>query len=107
MSRSKREWERVPGHIPPTHYVDNSIYTSREIFEEEMEKIFKKVWRFVCHESELPNVYDFRTTTVAGVPLVIVRGADGVIRTFLNSCSHRGAVVVREAAGNAKSFRCL
>ena len=106
MSRTAREWERVPS-LPPTHYLDNSIYTSEEIFSEEQEKIFKKLWIWVCHESEVVEVFDFRTVVVAGTPLVVTRGEDGQIRTFLNICSHRGAEVVREPAGNAPSFTCL
>ena len=106
MSLTAREWERVPS-LPPTHYLDNSIYASEQIFGEEEEKIFKKSWIFVCHESEVAEVFDFRTVVVAGTPLVVTRGEDGQIRTFLNICSHRGAEVVREPSGNALSFTCL
>ena len=62
-----------PGHLPPalppSHYLDNRIFTDPSIFREEQERLFSKVWQFVCHESELPNSGDFRTTQVAGKPL--------------------------------------
>jgi len=90
--------------LPGTHYLDNRIFTDAEIFRQEQSDIFQKVWMFVCHESEVANPGDFRTTRVAGKPIVIVRGQDGVIRTFFNVCRHRGAEVVREEAGNARSF---
>lgn len=93
--------------LPDTHYLDNRIFTDEGIFRQEQSDIFQKVWMFVCHESEIPNPGDFRTTKVAGKPIVIVRGEDGAIRTFFNVCRHRGAEVVREESGNARSLRCF
>lgn len=94
-------------HLPNTHYVDNRIYCTPEIFELEQAKIFSRVWKFVCCESELVSKYDFRTTVVAGVPLILVRGADSEIRAFVNSCSHRGVKLVDVPAGNTRWFECI
>lgn len=41
----------------------------------------------------------------AGVPLLLVRGQDGVVRTFLNACTHRGARLLREC-GRATRLTC-
>lgn len=40
------------------------------------------------------------------MPLLLVRGADGVLRAFYNTCQHRGAPVVREACGTARRLTC-
>jgi phenylpropionate dioxygenase-like ring-hydroxylating dioxygenase large terminal subunit len=40
------------------------------------------------------------------VPLLVVRGTDGRIRCFYNTCQHRGAPVVREQKGSARRLRC-
>ncbi|WP_340149039.1 aromatic ring-hydroxylating dioxygenase subunit alpha [uncultured Sneathiella sp.] len=106
MSRNTDEYHKKPP-VPDTHYIDNRIYWDQDIFDEEQEKIFSKIWKFVCHESELPEPYDFRTTTLAGTPLIICRGTDGEIRTFINACSHRGLEIVRRPRGNAKSLECI
>jgi len=106
MSRSETEWRRPP-KLPNTHFVDNIVYSDKDIFQKEIENIYKKVWTFTCHESELPNPHDFRTATVAGIPLVLLRGKDRVIRTFYNVCSHRGATLVREPRGNARMLTCF
>ena len=99
------------GHIEPglpeTHYVDNRIFTDEAIFRDEQTNILRKVWQFVCHESEIADRGDFRCTRVAGQPLLIVRGNDGVVRGFHNVCRHRAAQVVREDSGNARSFTCF
>lgn len=93
--------------LPATHVVDNRVYCSQEVFDIEQRKLFSRVWKFVCCESEIPERLDFRTSTVARVPLLITRGADSVIRAFVNSCSHRGVKLVDEPAGNARRFECL
>jgi methanesulfonate monooxygenase large subunit len=49
------------------------------------------------------EVYDFRTAERADVTLVVTRGDDGRIRTFINVCSHRGARVVMDPGGNART----
>jgi methanesulfonate monooxygenase large subunit len=99
------------GHVrpalPETHYLDNRIFTDSGIFREEQERILSKVWQFVCHESEVAKSGDFRCTSIAGKPVVVVRTEDGALRGFFNVCRHRGAEVVRTESGNARSFTCF
>lgn len=105
MSRTAIEWAKRPS-LPASHFVDNAIFTSEEIFREEKEKIFDRVWKFVCHEQELPEPFDYRTTTLAGTPLIISRDGDGRVRGFVNACSHRGSLVLRRPRGNARRWVC-
>ena len=107
MSRNSVQWTQKP-KLPPTHYADPIIYSDPEIFEEEKENIFKKVWHLAVHESELPNPYDYRTYQHPGdTQLVIVRGEDMKIRTFYNICPHRGNLLVYDPSGNSKNLVCI
>ncbi|MBS38259.1 MAG: methanesulfonate monooxygenase [Thiotrichales bacterium] len=107
MPQSATQWGRTPS-LPPTHYVDSRIYTDQTLFEEEREKIFEKVWSLVCHESEVPNAYDFRRCQhMSGKELLVIRGKDKKIRTFYNQCPHRGNVIAFEPSGNAKRLTCI
>ena len=38
--------------------------------------------------------------------IIVVRGQDGALRGFHNSCRHRGFKLCTDAAGTAKSFVC-
>jgi len=87
---------------PALPYVDSRIYTDEAIFEEELEKIWRKTWLIAVHESELPAALDFRTLTVAREPIAIVRGDDDIIRAFRNVCPHRGALLLREPSGSLR-----
>ena len=64
---------------PSVDYVDSRIYSDWDIHYEEQEKIFKKVWIPVCHESELPNHLDFRTSSIAGSKVAMIRDKERVI----------------------------
>ena len=107
MSRNTAQWLTKP-KLPPTHYADPAIYSDPDLFEEEKEKIFKKVWHLAIHQSEVPNRGDFRAYRhTGGTRLVIVRGDDMKVRTFYNICPHRGNLIVYEPTGNAKKFTCI
>ncbi len=107
MSRSAVQWATKPP-LPPTHYVDPIIYTNRQIFEEEKEKIFARSWVIACHESEVPEKYDYRTYThPSDRNLFVVRGDDSKIRAFYNVCPHRGNTILYNPAGNAKHLICI
>ena len=82
MSRNATAWKQRPA-LPPTHFVDTRIYTDAEIFREEQQKIFNKCWIIACHESELPNPYDYRTFNhPGGENLIVVRCEDGKVRLW-------------------------
>lgn len=114
--RTAQEWALKP-KFADEHLVNTKIYTDPDLFKEEVEKIWSKVWLPVCHESELPEPLDYRTTGLAGnKPIVIVRGEDNRIRTFLNLCPHRNNLIVRmpagslkkaEPSGNANNMTCM
>ena len=93
--------------LPSEFLVDNRVYTDPKVFELERERLFLRVWNFVCHTSEVREPGDFLTTTVAGQPVVVCRTKSGEVRAFFNTCRHRAAQVVREEAGNAAAFTCF
>ncbi|MBI2311857.1 MAG: aromatic ring-hydroxylating dioxygenase subunit alpha [Betaproteobacteria bacterium] len=107
MSRNAAQWTQKP-KLPSTHYVDTRIYTDEQIFREEQEKIFNQCWIIACHESEVPNPYDYRTFNhPGGEPIFIMRGDDMKVRAFYNICPHRGNILLYDPVGNAKRVTCI
>jgi methanesulfonate monooxygenase large subunit len=94
-------------HFPDEYLVDNRVYTDRETFELEQERLFLRTWNFVCHESEIENPGDYISTSVAGVPIIVSRNQRGELRAFYNTCRHRAAQVVCDERGNANTFTCF
>ena len=87
--------------------VHRAIYTDPSIFEIEMEKIFRRVWLYVGHESLVPNPGDYYCTHLARQPVVLSRHKNDGICVLFNRCGHRGAKVLNSERGNAKVFTCM
>lgn len=81
-------------------------YTDEGRFKQEVDRIFKRLPLMLAPSCELPNPGDYKTMEVAGIPVLLTRGQDGVVRSFINSCTHRGTNVATEPTGNAKRFVC-
>lgn len=86
--------------------VDRGIFTSEELFEKEMEHIFEGNWIYLGHESQLLNKNDYYTTRIGRQPVFIARDGEGKLNAFLNVCSHRGAMLLRNKCGNKGSYTC-
>ncbi len=86
--------------------VHRSVFTDPGILEMERERIFNRCWLYAAHESEVRKPGDFVTRRIAGRPVIVSHGQDGKIRVLLNSCTHRGSLICREARGNAPRHRC-
>lgn len=86
--------------VPAENYYDPAR------FRLELERIWKRLPLVLGFSSELAEPGSYRALQVADVPVLLVRGADGPLRAFLNVCSHRGAIVVKEGTGQARRFTC-
>ncbi len=86
--------------------VHQKLYTDPAIFAEEMTKIFGMTWVYLAHESEVPNVNDYKTGYLGSRPIIVVRDRNDAFRALFNRCTHRGATVCRSERGSAKVFTC-
>jgi benzoate/toluate 1,2-dioxygenase alpha subunit len=86
--------------------LDREVFTDADLFELEMKHIFERNWIFLGHESQVPKPNDFMTAYIGRQPVLISRTRSGELKCFINACSHRGARICRERAGNKKNFTC-
>lgn len=86
--------------------VHRRLYTDPALFELEMTRVFAASWCFLAHESQLPGVGDYVTTTLGRRPVIVSRGVDGSVHALLNRCTHRGSLLVHDGGGCAKRFSC-
>ena len=98
--------EQIQSLVEPAR-VHSSVYVDSEIFQLEMQRIWGRSWIYVGHESQVKNPGDFYTTTLATLPVIMIRDAKSkVINVLQNRCGHRGAIVAQQQYGNAKLLRC-
>jgi choline monooxygenase len=81
-------------------------YTDPRIAELERLNVLGKTWQLVARTSQLETPGQFISSTVAGEPVVVVRGNDGVLRAFYNVCRHHAAAVVTQPCGRASLLHC-
>ena len=65
------------------------FYTDAATVPLDQAAVFARSWQWVCHQSQIADAGDYIVTTIAGLPLIILRGIDGQIRAFHNVCRHR------------------
>src|SRR5271170_3446582 len=81
-------------------------YFDRDFYEAEHAGVFATSWQAVGRAEQVRERGQFFTADIAGEPIVVARGEDGVLRGFYNVCRHHAAAVVPEEKGCAKHFRC-
>lgn len=103
---ARHERAEHPADFPALPEIPVGRYTSAEFYELERQHLWTQSWLIAGHVDEIPEPGNFKLWDRAGWPVLIVRGKDGRIRAFFNSCRHRGGALVREASGQAKVFSC-
>ncbi len=95
-----------PDGFPAFHDISTERHTSAEFHDLEQEHLWPRTWVIAGRVEDIPNPGDYFTFHDLGVPLLIVRGTDGEINCYYNTCQHRGAPVVRDERGSARRLRC-
>ncbi len=81
-------------------------YFDRTRWEAEKRLIFRRLPLLLGTTAELADLGDYKAVEAAGVQVLLARTRKGVIKAFVNMCSHRGARLVDNGKGNAHRFTC-
>jgi phenylpropionate dioxygenase-like ring-hydroxylating dioxygenase large terminal subunit len=101
------DWiSELAGRQQPGWSLERPFYTDESIFQKDIEKIWLRYWIYVGHLSQLPQAGSYFTLSLGDEPILLVHGADGQVRAFLNVCRHRGSLVCNEVAGRMKKLVC-
>jgi stachydrine N-demethylase len=88
------------------HSLAQPFYGDPDIFRLDMEQIWYREWLFAIPACELAKPGSYVTHKVGDYRVIIVRGADNVIRAFHNTCRHRGSIICKAAKGNVPKLVC-
>jgi phenylpropionate dioxygenase-like ring-hydroxylating dioxygenase large terminal subunit len=86
--------------LPRDFYVDPSAH------EADLRHIWTRDWIFAAAAAEIPKTGNYITLQIGQYPVVVVRGGDGVVRAFHNSCRHRGSRICASAKGSNAKLVC-
>lgn len=90
---------------PPADNIDLKKYYDRDYAQLEYQKLWSKVWQFVCREEDIPEVGDRYCYDIGPYSWFVVRSAPDRIQAFRNTCLHRGTKLCA-ANGWSESVRC-
>jgi glycine betaine catabolism A len=84
-----------------------SAYVDPDVFAWEQQNFFGQGWTCVGFGSQLAEPGDQRAESVGRGSVLLVRGDDGVLRGFANTCRHRGhELLACGAAAQRNSINC-
>jgi choline monooxygenase len=81
-------------------------YTDARIAQLELQNVFSRTWQAVGRTAQVEKPGQYVTGSVAGEPIVAIRGSDGKLRAFYNVCRHHAMTVMNEPCGHAQHMRC-
>ncbi|MDX2167120.1 MAG: aromatic ring-hydroxylating dioxygenase subunit alpha [Deltaproteobacteria bacterium] len=91
--------------VPPRGVFHTDRYTAPAFLELERARVFGRTWIVIGRESDVPHPGDRLPVEELGESLFVVRGDDRHVRTFRNTCRHRGTRLVARAC-SARHITC-
>jgi carnitine monooxygenase subunit len=80
-------------------------YSDAGMYRLEQERIFRHAWQYAGNVGLVSDPGQFLTCQAGELPVVVVRGADGELRGFVNVCRHRGHLVA-QGCGRRETLQC-
>jgi choline monooxygenase len=105
MTRMPQDW-LAPTRLDVAVALPAPLYTDAAAYETERRVVFARSWQLVAHAGDLAGAGDHVVAEIAGLPIVVVRGGDGVLRAFHNVCRHRAGPLALCNGKGANALRC-
>ena len=84
----------------------NAHYVSDEVFTLERDAVLFANWAGIGFAKDVPDPGDAMPVDFLGQPLLILRGRDGAVKVFQNTCRHRGMILVEARKKLGGVIRC-
>lgn len=80
-------------------------YTEQKWYDVDLKAIISRTWQWVCHIEKLSEPGSYVATTIADMPIVVVRNRNGGLKAFYNVCKHR-AHEIMQGSGKTRTLVC-
>ncbi len=106
MTQTQDPLLAVLAPVESAHGLPNAHYTDPATFLQERDQLVFKSWAGLGVEADVPEPGDAQPVDFFGMPLLMLRGKDGVVRVFQNICRHRGMILVDAPRKIEGAIRC-
>ncbi len=87
--------------------VDYAEFTSRAYAQAEHDHMWSRTWQWACRDEHIPEPGDYYVYDIGDRSALVVRGPDGTVKAFHNSCLHRGTLLKPASSiGYSPKLRC-
>ncbi len=90
----------------PGYTLPRDLYVGDEAYRFDVEVMLKSVWLYAGTVAHVKKPGDWFIFELGHNQVIIVRGRDGEVRAFHNTCRHRGARVCEASRGTAPRLIC-
>ena len=81
-------------------------YAGEAMLAMEQRAVFARSWQLVAQQGQLADPGDHVVEQIGQVPVLVVRGQDGVLRAFANVCRHRAGPMALCNGKGARALHC-
>jgi choline monooxygenase len=99
------DW-RAPQPLSTAHALPAHCYVDPTAHGRDRAAVFARSWQLLAHAAQVAAAGDHAVAQIGGVPLVIVRGDDGVLRALHNVCRHRAGPLATCTGRGARELVC-
>lgn len=92
---------RLAGHSLP-----QGLYTRPDVFEADLDTLFRKHWVYVGLECDVPEPGDASVVEVGTSGIILLRDDDGRIQVWHNVCRHRGSRLLPPGQSTVSKLVC-
>jgi len=96
----------VTAPIGAARGLPNELYIDPAAFDREKRAVLFANWSGIGFGKDVPDEGDARPVDFLGMPLLMVRGGDGQVRVFQNTCRHRGMILLETPQKIRNTIRC-
>ena len=82
------------------------FYFGEDMLAMEQRAVFARSWQLVAQHAQLAGPGDHVVENIGEVPVLVVRGQDGVLRAFPNVCRHRAGPLALCNGKGARALHC-
>ena len=82
------------------------LYVGGQAFEFDTQVMLPSVWLYACTVAHIRKPGDWFLFEMANNSVIVIRGRDGAVRAFFNSCQHRGSRICEAQRGSSPKLIC-
>ena len=106
MSGKYGEIGALLGQDRKGYSLPQKLYVGEQAFAFDAQVMLPSVWLYACTVAHIKKPGDWFLFEMADNSVIVLRGRDGAVRAFFNSCQHRGARICEAQRGSSPKLIC-